>query len=153
MICWKPLLRALAACREGAVVIEVAVLAPVLVLLGLGTVEVSTLVSRQSELQSALAEAAAITLASTPDTDAKIETIKAIISASANVNAANIAITTTYRCGTDTTYVTLPGYCTVTGEISKYLQITVNETYTPYWTKFGVSKPVQLSLTRTIQIS
>lgn len=153
MMRWKHLLQSLTACREGAVVIEVAVLAPVLILLGLGTVEVSTLVSRQSELQSALAEAAAIALASKPDTDAKIATIKAIIATSAGVDASKVTISTTYRCGTTATYVSLPGYCAVTGEISKYLKVKVHDTYTPNWTKFGISKAVNLSLERTIQIS
>ena len=44
---------------RGAMLIETAIVAPVLVLMSLGAFQVSTMVARQSELQSAVAEASA----------------------------------------------------------------------------------------------
>ncbi|ABD26351.1 TadE-like protein [Novosphingobium aromaticivorans DSM 12444] len=147
-----PFLSRLRACRDGAIMIEVAVLTPVLVLFGLGTVEVSSLVARRSELQSALAEAVAIALASKPDTQSKIDTIESVISASTGVSTANIDTAVIYRCGIDPGYVTLPGLCSQSGEISKYVQLTIRDTYTPMWTDFGISGPISMRLTRTVLI-
>ncbi|NCU11657.1 MAG: pilus assembly protein, partial [Sphingomonadaceae bacterium] len=56
---------------DGAMVIETALVAPVLVLLSLGAFQISGVIARQTELQSAASEAAAIALASPPDSATK----------------------------------------------------------------------------------
>ena len=62
------LLRTLAAETRGAMIVETAVVAPVLILLALGCFEVSQIVSRQHELQSGISEAEAKRLrAAKPD--------------------------------------------------------------------------------------
>ncbi|MCW1383492.1 pilus assembly protein [Novosphingobium sp. KCTC 2891] len=153
MIRLRRLLGHLAGTGEGSVVVEFAFIAPLLALMGLGTVDVTRMVARRTAVQASISESVQIVLAASPDTDAKIATLKSIISATTSVPVANIAIVTVYRCGTDTTYVSLPGYCSVTGEISKYLQVSVTDTFTPFWTKFGVGKASTMTLKRTIQLS
>ncbi|MDF8331863.1 TadE/TadG family type IV pilus assembly protein [Novosphingobium cyanobacteriorum] len=143
----------LRAAREGAVVIEFALLAPMVVLMGLGAVDVSRIVARQAQLQAAVAEAGQIVLASTPDNDTKINAIKTVIANTTGIPTGSITIITVYRCGVDTTFVSLPGYCPVTGEIGKYLQVSVTDTYAPYWTALGVGKPFTMKIKRQIQLS
>ncbi|BEV00549.1 TadE/TadG family type IV pilus assembly protein [Novosphingobium olei] len=138
---------------DGSVVIEFAFLAPLLALLGLGTVDLTRMVARRTALQAALSESTQIVLAATPDNDAKITALKSVLSTTTGVSTANIAISTVYRCGVDTTFVSLPGYCSVTGEIGKYLQISITDTFTPMWTQFGVGAPITSSMQRTIQLS
>lgn len=147
------LLRATARARDGAVVIEFALLAPMVVLMGLGAVDVSRIVARQSQLQAAVAEAGQIVLASTPDNDTKINAIKTVIANTTGITTGNITIITVYRCGVDTAFVSLPGYCPVTGEIGKYLQVSVTDNYRPYWTALGVGKPITMKIKRQIQLS
>ena len=62
---------------RGSVAIETAIVAPVLVLLALGTFDVSQMVSRQDDLQSAAAEAEAIVQASPPKDSAARDTVRA----------------------------------------------------------------------------
>lgn len=138
---------------DGSVVIEFALLAPLLALFGLGTVDLTRMVARRTALQSALSESTQIVLAASPDNDAKLVALKSVLATTTGVPSANIAITTVYRCGVDTTYVSLPGYCSVTGEVGKYLQIRITDTFTPIWTQFGVGGPITSSMQRTIQLS
>lgn len=139
--------------REGAVVVEFALLTPVLLMMGLGAVDVSRIVSRQAQLQAAISEANQIVLASSPDTDAKVTAIKTVIANTTGLATTAVTITTVYRCGVDTTFVSLPGYCPVTGEIGKYLQVSVTDAYRPYWTKLGVGQPITMKIKRQIQLS
>ena len=88
------LLRAAGRARDGAVVIEFALLAPMVVLMGLGAVDVSRIVARQSQLQAAVAEAGQIVLASTPDNDTKINAIKTVIANTTGIMTGNITIIT-----------------------------------------------------------
>lgn len=138
---------------DGSVVIEFAFVAPLLALLGLGTVDVTRLVARRTQLQGAMSESVQIVLAAVPDNDAKLTTMKGVLATTTGVPVANIAITTVYRCGVDTTYVSLPGYCPVTGEIAKYLRVQVTDTFTPMWTDFGIGAPITTTMQRTVQIS
>ncbi len=138
---------------EGSVVIEFAFIAPLLALLGLGTVDVTRMVARRTQVQAAMSEGVQIVLAATPDNDAKLTTLKNVLATTTGVPVANIAITTVYRCGVDVTYVSLPGYCPVTGEIAKYLRVEVTDTFTPLWTGFGIGAPITTKMQRTVQIS
>lgn len=138
---------------EGSVIIEFAFIAPLLALFGLGTADVTRLVARRTAVQGAMSESVQIVLGATPDNDAKVATLKNVLSATTGIATSNIEIVTVYRCGTDTTYVSLPGYCPATGEIAKYLRLKVIDTFTPMWTSFGVGAPITMTLQRTIQIS
>ena len=67
--------------NEGAMVIESAFVLPILILMCLGGFEVSQMVAQNTEAQTALAEATAVTLATTPDTQDDIDTIEDIVEA------------------------------------------------------------------------
>lgn len=143
----------LLACCEGNMIIETAIVAPVLALMGLGALDVSALVAHQTELQSAVAEAAAIALAATPDNQTKIDTIKSVLLASGQLQASEVTTSTVFRCGLATAYVSLPSACTTGAEISKFVRIRIVTSYTPFWTAYGIGGPIAQRLTRTIQIS
>ena len=91
-------LRNLAAIRrnqDGTFVIETAIVLPVLIMLCLGGFEISRLVSRNNELQIAIAEAGAIALASLPENQADINRIEAILETSTGLDATNVVIVKT----------------------------------------------------------
>ncbi|MEO0033137.1 MAG: hypothetical protein RIS94_2895 [Pseudomonadota bacterium] len=148
-----PWLERLGRARDAAVVLEFALLAPLLMLMGLGAVEVSRIVARQAQLQAAVAEAGQIVLTSNPDNDTKIAAIKTVVANTTGLSTSAVTIATVYRCGVDATYVSLPGYCPVTGEIAKFLQVSVTDSYSPYWRKLGVGKAITMKIKRTIQLS
>jgi Flp pilus assembly protein TadG len=134
----------------GAVVIETAFVAPVLVLMGIGAFEAGMIISRQVELQNAAAEASQIALASPPADSGERDTLKAIVKTSTGLGDANVAIAEKYRCGTDTLYVDDTSGCTA--EYSKYVQISLTDTYTPVWAKIAFGSPFNYSVVRTVQI-
>lgn len=149
----RALLGHLTGSGDGSVVIEFAFIAPLLALLGLGTVDVTRMVARRTQLQAAMSESVQIVLAASPDNDSKVSALKTVLSSTTGVSTDNITVATVYRCGVDTTYVSLPGYCPVTGEIAKYLRLTVTDTFTPLWTNFGIGAPIRSTMQRTVQIS
>jgi Flp pilus assembly protein TadG len=135
--------------QDGAMVIETALVAPVLVLMSLGTFQISTIMARQSELESAASEAAAIALASAPDTSAKRITLQQVIMASTGLAASNVTISETYRCNSATTYISNANSCT-TGVLSKYIKIAITDTYTPAWVHFGVGSAIRYNVNRYV---
>lgn len=146
-------LRRLRADTRGAMLIETAIVAPVLILLSLGAFQVSTLVARQSELQSAVAEAEAIALASAPDTTAKMTTLQQVVMASTGLTANQVGVTNTYRCNNVQTFVSAKTSCAVDARVSTYVRLQIQDTYTPAWTKFGVGSPIQFNLVRYVLVS
>ena len=137
---------------RGAMVIETAIVAPVLLLMSLGAFQVSTLVARQSELDSAAAEGAAIAIASPPNTSAKRTTLEQVIETSTGLTGSNVVVSEAYRCNSSTVYVTSASSCT-SGVISNFLKIYLTDTYTPTWTEFGVGSPITYRVTRYVQYS
>lgn len=137
---------------DGAMIIETAIIAPVLVLMSLGAFQVSGMVARQSELQSAAAEASAIALAAKPDTDAKLVTVKNVVMASTGLTTDKVTIQAAVRCGTSQNYVTATDSCG-TQRPSRYVKIYLTDTYTPAWTQFGVGSPLNYNVTRYVMIS
>lgn len=135
--------------ERGAMIIETAIVAPVLVLMSLGAFQVSQMVARQSELESAASEAAAIALASAPDNAAKRTTLQQVIMSSTNLSASNVAVTEVYRCNSNAAYVTALTSCT-SGVVAKYVRIGLTDTYTPAWTRFGVGSPLSFRVNRYV---
>jgi Flp pilus assembly protein TadG len=138
---------------RGAVVIETAIVAPVLVMLALGAFETSRIVSRQMEIQSAVAEAAQIAIAAKPDTSAERTTLKNIIRASASLDDAEVTITNVYRCGSTATTVTTAASCAGSDVITTYLNIAVTDIYTPLWTTFGIGSPFNYNISRRVIVA
>ncbi len=148
-----PILRRLARDTRGAMLVETAIVAPVLILLSLGAFQVSTLVARQSELQSAAAEAEAIALASAPDTAEKITTLQQVVMASTGLTAQQVAISNTYRCNAASSFVASKTGCATDARVSTYLRLQIQDTYTPTWTQFGVGSPIQFNVVRFVLVS
>ena len=138
--------------QRGTMVIETAVVAPVLVLMSLGAFQVSTLVARQSELDSAAAEGAAIAIASPPNTSAKLTTLQQVIMTSTGLAASKVSVTAAYRCNSSTAYVTTSTSCT-SGVISHFVKIYITDTYTPKWVQYGIGSPITYRVTRYVEYS
>jgi Flp pilus assembly protein TadG len=137
--------------RRGSMVIETAIVTPVLVLLSLGSYQVSMMVSKQSELDSAAAEGAAIALATPPDTAAKRTTLHDILVTSTGLPSGNVTVTAAYRCNAASAYVTAA--CS-SGQVSaNYVKIYLTTTYTPTWTEYGIGSPITYRVTRYVQYS
>lgn len=143
------LLRRLVGDSRGAFAIETAIVAPVLLVMSLGAFQVSAMVARQSELQGAAAEAAAIAIASAPDTQAKLDTLKSIIVTSTELPTNKVTVAFAHRCGANANYVTDSATCGG-GDIATYVRIDLSDTYTPVWTEFGVGRPLTYSVTRYV---
>lgn len=141
---------------RGSVVIETAIIAPVLILLSLGTFDAGRMVARQNELQSAAAEAQAIVQAAVPDDGAAREEVRSVLLASTNPNnthpATTVAVTEVYRCTTGADFVTV-NTCADAAQVSTFVKITLTDTYTPQWTAFGIGHPLNYRVVRMVQIS
>lgn len=137
----------------GTMAIETAIVAPILIMLSLGAFDASRMVARQSELQSATAEATSIVLASSPTTVEQRNTIEQVIEASTQLPADKVTLTEVYRCGTDADFVDATSACASADLASTYIQLRITDTYTPQWTKFGIGGPMNYDIIRTVQMS
>lgn len=152
MIGLRNLVRRLLAHEKGSMVIETAFVAPVLVILALGGFEVSKLVSRQTELQSAAAEAAAVVRATIPETSEDRTTLRDIIMTSTGLSSWQVFVFPVYRCSTDENYVLSEGSCESGDHVSEYVRVAMFDTYRPVWANFGMGGPISFSVRRTIQV-
>lgn len=139
--------------ERGSAAIETAFVLPILATMVLGGVEASTIVSRQAELQTAAAEAAAVTLARAPDEASERETLEAIIERSTGLAADKVKLELKYRCDTDANMVDAPNGCGTNAVVSEYIIITMQDSYTPTWTDFGIGSAVRFNVSRRVQIS
>ncbi len=137
---------------DGAMVIETAVVAPLLILMALGAFEVSMMVSRQQELQSAAHESEMIALTFAQGGSSDEATIKQIIMASVNLMPDQIQVNRRYRCGTNTSLVSDKLLCTSSQTVSEFLRLEIKDTYTPVWTQFGVGEEINYNLDRMVQV-
>ena len=151
MMGFFPFLAALHRDERGAMLIETAFIAPVLVLMSLGAFQVSQVVARQTELQEAAAEAAGIALAAAPDTASERTVVKNVIVASTGLPAANVAVTEKFRCGTAVTYVDAASSCVGT-KVANYVLIQIDDTYTPLWTQFGFGSALTFNIDRYVMV-
>ena len=144
-------LASLARDERGTMVIETAVVAPLLVLMSLGAYQVSAMVARQSELDSAAAEGAAIAIASPPNTTAKLTTLHDVLVTSTGLPSENVSVTAAYRCNGATAYVTTA--CSSGQTSANYVKIYLTTTYTPTWTQYGIGSPLTYQVTRYVEYS
>jgi Flp pilus assembly protein TadG len=138
---------------RGTMAVETAIVVPVLALMSLGSFEVSGMVARQTELQTAASEAAQLVLASAPTTAEQRSTVKQIIRASTGLSASQVTLTQKYRCGATASLQTTVTCANATDKLSTYLEIYMTQTYTPTWTEFGVGHPMTYRVTRRVMIS
>ena len=151
MIAARALLARLRRDAQGAMLVETAIVAPVLVLMSLGAFQVSTMVARQNELQTAAAEAAAIALAAMPSTAAERATVKTVVMTSTGLPATKVDISEVYRCGTNDDYTTNSNGCG-SEDRSRYVKLYLTDEYTPIWTSFGVGSPMTFRITRHVML-
>ena len=149
----RSLARTLFADETASMAIETALVTPVLVIMTIGGFEASSMVARQSELQAAAAEAAAIALANPPDSYEEIQTIRDVIKASTGLSNDEVVLYRRRRCGTDSNYVIWENACDDGDDISTFVYIYIEDTYTPEWVNFGVGDPVTYRIRRMVQIS
>jgi Flp pilus assembly protein TadG len=146
------LLRSLACDVTGSMAVETALVVPVLALMSVGTFEVSAMVSRQSELQSAAAEASAIALAAMPNNQAERDTVEEVIEASSGLPDAKVTVEEAFRCGTNAAYVTTTAACAAGDVQTTYLKIFLTDTYEPMWTEFGLGGDLTYNVTRYVML-
>ena len=143
--------------QRGTMVIETAIVTPVLVLMSLGAYQVSALVARQSELDSAAAEGAAIAIASPPTDAAKRTTLQQVIATSLTpaapaVNNVTVTVSAAYRCNSAIAFVTDSTTC-ASGVISNFVKIYITDTYTPTWVQYGIGSAISFNTTRYVEYS
>ena len=139
--------------ERGAVVFEAAIVAPVLALLGLGAFQVSQAVARQHELQSGADDAASMALAGWKDDAAQVTALKSVLKSTLNLTDAQVTITHKYRCGVTVAYVDVKTACAAGTVVATYLRIALTDTYTPTWAEFGMGRPLNYNVTRTVVLS
>lgn len=146
-------LRRLLADFAGSMTIEMAAVAPVLVLMSIGTFEVSSMVSRQQELQSAASEgetialAAAASAATTP-----LTTIEDIIEESMDLADDQVTITRFYRCNDDAALVSSDTACATDAVVTEYMKLELTDRYEPIWTQFGIGSAFDYDVDRMVQL-
>jgi len=146
-------LREVAGDRRGAMIIETAIVAPVLILLSLGGFEVSQIVSRQHELQGGIAEAEAIALAGNVGAKTDTEGLKSVLMHSLSLSDEEVQVRKLYRCGLDDTLVESADECPEDSVVSSYARITLHDVYAPMWKSFGIARNFNFNVTRTVQLS
>jgi len=151
MIRLRSLTRRLFGSVDGVAAIEAALIAPVMVVLALGSFEISNVIARRSELQGAMAEASGIALATEPTSESRRGTVKEIIMQSTNLGANDVTVDAAYRCGSGEDYVETVTSCGA-DRVSSYVKIELDSSYTPLWTEFGIGSPIEQSLTRYVMI-
>lgn len=138
--------------ERGTMAIETALTAPLLALMALGVFEVSSIVSREQQLQSAANEASEIILAAAGGSGINSADLETIIETSLNLADDQLQITPRWRCATGAIVAALPT-CATGEQLYTYVHLNVIGTYSPMWTKFGVSSDIDFSVQRTVQIS
>ncbi len=138
--------------NRGAMMIETAIVAPVLVLMSMGAFQVSQVIARQTELQGAMAEASAIAMTALPTTDTQRTALKSVIVSSTELSAQQVVVTQAYRCGSATTYVSSADECVGT-KVANYVKIELNDTYTPAWAEWGIGAPIQFNVDRYVMVN
>lgn len=139
--------------EQGTMAIETALIAPVLLLMAVGSFQVSAMVARQSELQGAASEAALIGLANPPETDADLVPVKAVLMESTGLPAEKVTVRMAYRCGSHSDRTYDASECHDDETVSTYMTVYLRDTYTPIWTRLGVGSPVYLKVRRAVQVS
>lgn len=136
----------------GTTAIETAIVAPILMTLSLGAFEISSVVARQSELQSAAEQVTEISLASRPDTAEEALQIERILVESTGLEDTAIDVDLRYRCAAAEDLTTSPGTCDE-DELSTFVRIEMRDSYTPIWTEYGIGDAFAFLVERTVQVS
>lgn len=135
---------------RGSMAIETAIVAPVLILMTLGTFEASTIVARQHELQTGAAEGEIIAMAAAQGALTNAAEIQTIIADSLDLPLEKVVVQRLYRCNANTNRVSAKSACGTDAVVTSYMQIKITDTYTPVWTQFGVGGPIDFEVDRMV---
>ena len=141
----------LGANSRGSVLVETAFVAPVLMVLCLGGVEVSHMIAKQGRLQSVAEQATEIVLVAKPEDDAERSDIQEELQG-ALPDTATVDVDYRYRCGTAPDMTESAGTCDEE-LLATYIQVKMTDTYEPTWTQFGIGRALQYDVERTVQVS
>ena len=136
----------------GSMAIETALIAPLLAMLTLGSFEVGSMVARQHELQSAANEAETIVMATNLGATIDIADIEDILQESVDLKDSQISVERRYRCALANGRVKEKGSCGSADIIYEYIRVEINDSYDPTWTAWGVGKPIDYKVIRTVQV-
>lgn len=137
----------------GSVVVETAIVAPVLVLMALGTFDVSRMIARQTDLQAGSTEVQGIVLAVANGATTDVGTIKSVLMNTLSLPANKVTVTKVFRCTNSDTLVADQSTCSSNAIVSTYVQVVLTDSYSPIWTQFGVGQAMSYRIRRTVQIS
>ena len=149
----KRLLRHLRRDQRGTMAIETALVAPVLLALSMGGYEASRIFARQTELQTAVAEAGDVAIAIKVDTSLERSKLRDRIKASTGLTDAEVTIANSYRCGADASTVTSSTSCSGSQVITTYLEIHVTDTLNPMWSQLGFGDEVNFNVRRLVLVA
>ncbi len=153
---------------RGSMVIETAFVAPMLILMSIGSFEVSRLVSRQHELQSGASEAEAIALAANMGAHTNTVALEAMLEESLGLEDNQVSVTKLYRCNTSEELFYTDDYCANDNNgqgadaehgndsdpfVSSYIRLRLTDSISPIWSKIGVGGDLQYDVERLVQLS
>lgn len=138
---------------RGTMVIETAIVAPVLIVLVVGVFDMGMAISRQQELQSAASEAESIALAAASGAETNIDTIKGIIASSMSLQSNQVSVSRFYRCNANESTVSKPTSCEESAIVSSYIRIDLRDSYDPIYSQFGIGSKIDYAVRRTVQLS
>ncbi len=139
--------------ERGTMVIETAIVTPVLLILALGTFEAGTIISRQHELQTAAAEGEIIALAAAQGAVTETTTVESIIEKSMDLKDSQVTVTRFFRCNASETTVATRDQCATDDIVSSYIKLSLQDRYVPVWTDFGIGDAIDFDVERTVQLS
>ena len=139
--------------NRGSVVVETALVAPVLALMSVGAFQVSQAVARQHELQTGANEAASLALAGWKHDTGDIVAVKTVIKRTLSLSDSQVTLARKFRCGSDTALVDDRATCTPGTIVTSYLQIRLTDTYRPMWSDFGVGSDIAYDVRRLVVVS
>ena len=138
--------------ERGTTIIETAIVAPVLLTMALGSYDVSHMIARQHELQSAASDVEGIVFAVSSGTSTDTTKIKSVVVASLGLAANQVIVDKVYRCGTTAALITDKTTCASGSAVSTYVRVDMSDSYTPTWTDFGVGEALNYKVVRTVQV-
>lgn len=139
--------------ERGSVAIETAMVAPIVILLALSSADMSKIVSRQQELQSAMGQVEGIALAAGSGATTDTTTLKTMLMQSLSLPSANVTVDKLYRCSANTTLVTAATSCSSSDVVSTYIKVTLTDSYTPIWQRVSKIGTWNFNVQRTVQVS
>lgn len=149
---------------DGSVLIETAFIAPLLILMTLAGVEISSIIAKQTELQTLAANAQQIIISASPENEtelvATIEDVKEYIVAeskltftsSDTVTPGQVRVVRRYRCGNNSTRQATYGCANTAQTISSYVVIDMSTNYVPVWVNYGIGHEMTFKVRRAVQV-